>query len=70
MMNKKYLGIILFVIGIVSLSLLFSIIQVIIISQGYNSIFEVLRAYFKLPFSITLFISILGLGLTLKDIFK
>lgn len=67
-MNKKYLGIIMFFIGIVGLSLLFPIIEV------YGSIiglggFELLWQ-FKLSFIVILFVTIFGLVVSIKEFFN
>ena len=67
-MNKKYLGIIIFFIGIVGLSLLFPIIEVYgsVISLGG---FELLWQ-FKLSFIVILFVTIFGLVVSIKEFFN
>ncbi|MCI6190699.1 MAG: hypothetical protein MSA89_12785 [Clostridium sp.] len=68
-MNKKYLGIIMFFIGIVGLSLLFSIMKVYDSVIGLGGIFELLWQ-FKLPFIVILFVTIFGLVVSIKEFFN
>ena len=67
-MNKKYLGIIMFFIGIVGLSLLFPIIEVYGSAIGLWG-FELLWQ-FKLSFIVILFVTIFGLVVSIKEFFN
>ena len=67
-MNKKYLGIIIFFIGIVGLSLLFPIIEVYGSEIGLWG-FELLWQ-FKLSFIVILFVTIFGLVVSIKEFFN
>lgn len=67
-MSKKYLGIIMFFIGIVGLSLLFPIIKVYGSVIGLGG-FELLWQ-FKLSFIVILFVTIFGLVVSIKEFFN
>lgn len=67
-MNKKYLGIIMFFIGIVGLSLLFPIMEVYGSIMGLGG-FELLWQ-FKLSFIVILFVTIFGLVVSIKEFFN
>lgn len=67
-MNKKYLRIIMFFIGIVGLSLLFPIMEVYGSIMGLGG-FELLWQ-FKLSFIVILFVTIFGLVVSIKEFFN
>ena len=67
-MNKKYLGIIMFFIGIVGLSLLFPTMEIygnIIGLGGFELLWQ-----FKLFFIVILFVTIFGLVVSIKEFFN